>query len=216
MCSTIRSFVRPSVLAGVLILSACAVNKKDAPQAHASAPEAILGINLFVSTDLVPPPKPSAPPLKAPDPFKPIPLDEDASSELQARALLYMTDLRENLHPHFRARGISMRSYYSGARYSWDELRRDLYNYRLSAWPVRSQNSSNNSAASPVVDLRFALIHDQTGRVVWTHQVADPFRFSVDRTTELPGWQRVAIIEGIAKDLIALMEQDGVLTNAYR
>lgn len=214
MLSQSKKLLALFLFAHLSILAGCATNKKaEAVPAYASAPEVILGINLFVTTDLVPPAKQPSPPFKAPDPFKPIPLDEDASSELQARALLYMTDLRENLHPHFRARGIAMRSYYSGARYSWDELRRDLYNYRLSAWPIRSQGGNNTS---PVVDLRFALIHDQTGRVIWTHQVADPFRFGMDQTTELPGWQRTAIVEGIAKDLIALMEQDGVFANTYR
>lgn len=187
----------------------CASKSLDGiSEVTAPLPEPIGGLNFFVYISAVP----TAPADRAkyvlPDPLKVNLAETDLDErDTQSRLTPFMTALREHIHLPFRNAGIPVQSYVAGGRYTWDELRRDRRNYRLTVWVTLIQEQGRPDQA----DLWFVLQNENSGRRVWTRIVKNAFAVPLAQGDDAVNGKRVLLAETLASDTMQAMRNDGIV-----
>lgn len=200
-----------NVKVGVLLfcfvfVAACTGGAKVKPDSEiVPMPEPLLGINVFVANDLVAIPAEGVLAQKHPNPYKPLAFDDKATVDAQQLALGFSTDLRERILPVFRAKIAQTYCFVAGASYPWNELRRDQRNYFLIIWPTRA------GVQSQQVDLRAALVHESTGRLVWQYSFKDPYRSVSALSGKLSQPEREAIVRDLSEKMLSELSRQGFL-----
>lgn len=170
-------------------------------------PEPLVGINVFIAADPVALPAEGGAAGRVPNARRPIPFDHGATQATQRLVMEFSSVMREVIEPVFRTMLARVRAFVAGARYPWDELRRDQRNYALIIWSERA------SADSQQIDVHAALLEDDSGREVWRIRFPDPYGNPDPARTHA---QRLAIVTAMAEKMLADMSRKGILGPAAR
>jgi hypothetical protein len=206
----VRSFFK-SIFILIFIVSGvfgCALKPVDGvSELTAPLPEPVGGLNFFVYVSAVPTALDDRAKFVLPDPLK-VNLAETDTDERDTASRLspFLTALREHIHLPFRNAGIPVQSYVAGGRYTWDELRRDRRNYRLTVWTNLIQVAGQPDQA----DLWFVLQNENSGRRVWTRIVKNAFAVPLAQGDDAVNGKRIAIAEVLASDTMKAMRNDGI------
>lgn len=186
-------------------LVACAVSQGKQEESLSPMPEPLVGINVFVAADPVALPADGKPAVDVPNARRPIPFDYGADQATQQMVMQFSSAMREVIEPVFRTKIEQVRAFVAGAQYPWDELRRDRRNYAL---VILSQRAASDSQR---IDVRAALLDDDSGNPVWRMSFRNPYGEPDPARTHQ---QRLTIVQELSEQMLADMSRKGILGSA--